>query len=267
MEETKIKLVPRSQGGSSSYPSRWSQANLSSPLPVVISSDFNGDFDASDLDGNGYDPIEQAMNTWNQAHASLDFFSLPAGSTTNLDSSNLDDYRDGVLGIYKLYSWFPSVSSDTIAITRYYGYLRNVGASNEYLDLTHADIVVNYDNYTFSTNPTGVEFDLETVILHELGHFIGLQHPTGSDYFVPAVMQSSLSETAQKRTLFAYDISALENNYTGYSASLTHFKGAAAVRDFSPPEHGEEVSGYHELKRDGRCYQWMNGKLVHIHQH
>lgn len=262
--EEKVKLVPRSQGGSSQYPGRWSAANLSSPLPVEISSALAAEFDASDLDAQGDDPIVQAMKSWNEAHPDLDFFDVPAGSIANKSSTDLTSYRDGTLGIYMSYDWFPGISSETIAITQYYGFLREPDSANTYIDLTHADIIVNYRDHAFSTSPSFAEFDIQTVILHELGHFIGLKHP--SDYFVPAVMQSTLSQGTQKRNLFAYDNNAVISNYNGYNANLTHFNAAAVDRGYDD-EEAQEVSGYYELRRDGRCLQWLNGKLVHTHQH
>lgn len=253
VEETKYNLVPRSQGGSVQYPGRWSPATLSSPLPVEISSSFT---EISD--------IENAMQSWNDAHNDVNFFQLPASTVTNKSSTTLSDFKDGTLGIYKSFAWFSNISSETIAITQFYGYLRNEGTSNAYVDLTHADIIVNYRDHSFSTSPNSFEFDLQTVILHELGHFIGLKHPT--DYYVPAVMQATLSPGDQKQILYAYDESAVNNNYSsGYTSSLTHFQNAGADR--GRDDDAPEVSGYYELRKDGRCLHFQDGKFVGAHKH
>lgn len=263
VEETKI-ATPRSLGGSTYIPSKWSMANLASAMNVRISDAFDGDFSGPDIDENNYNPLEQAMDAWNDAHDDLTFFTLPAQSTSNISSSSLANYNDSTLGIYKSYNWFSNVSNEAIAITSFYGFLRNKGSSNEYLDLTHADIIVNYDHYSFSTNPTSAEFDIQTVILHELGHFIGLKHP--SDYWVPAVMQSTLAPGDEKRNLYAYDRSALNSNYFGYNENLTHFQAATNSLRHSN-EDDEMISGYYELRKDGRCLHFQNGKFIQAHKH
>src|SRR5690606_6377172 len=145
VEETKIKLVPRSQGGSTQLPGKWSSANLVSPLPVVVSNAFDDEFVAADLDADGDNPIVQAMKSWNAAHPDLDFFEIPAGTSANKDTGDLTSYRhDGVMGIYRSDVWFAGVSSDTLAITQFFGYIRDGDTANAYIDLTHADIIVNY---------------------------------------------------------------------------------------------------------------------------
>lgn len=262
VEETKVKLVPRAQGGASAYPARWSAANLVSPLPVDISSDFDGEFTAADDDGDGDNPIVQAMKSWNDAHSTIDFFEVPASSVANKSSTDLTTYRDSVMGIYMSHTWFDGISSSTLAITQFYGYLRNSGSTDAFIDLTHADIIVNYRDHSFSTNPTGGQFDIQTVILHELGHFVGLKHP--EDAYVNAVMQNSLSPAYAKRTLRPYDINSIVSNYNGYNPNLTHFQAASANRDYAE-EEGEEISGYYELKSDGRCEHWVGGELVEVH--
>lgn len=255
--------MPRTQGGSVTLPGRWSSANLSAPLQVNVSSDLTDDFIAADLDGNGDNPIVVAMKSWNSAHPNVNFFKTPVTSVANKESTDLTSYRDGELGIYRSDAWFPGISSGTIAITQFYGYIRNSGSPDSYIDLTHADIIVNYRDHSFSTNPNSFEFDIQTVILHELGHFIGIKHP--SDYSTAAVMQSTLAQGDQKRTLLDYDINSAVNNYSGYNANLTTQNAAPnrGTRSYSAGD--EEVSGYYELKMNGDCLHWINNQLVEIH--
>tara|TARA_R110000868_G_scaffold64597_2_gene194068 strand:+ start:40950 stop:41798 length:849 start_codon:yes stop_codon:yes gene_type:complete len=263
VEETKVNLVPRTQGGSVALPGRWSAANLSTPLQVNVSSDLSDDFIPADLDGNGDNPIVVAMKNWNATHPNISFFKTPVVSVANKESTDLTSYRDGELGIYRSDSWFPGISSGTIAITQFYGYIRNSGSSDSYIDLTHADIIVNYRDHSFSTNPNSFEFDIETVILHELGHFIGIKHPT--DYSTAAVMQSTLAQGEQKRTLLNYDTNSALTNYSGYNPNLTT-QSAGSNRGVRALSNGDqEVSGYYELKMNGDCLHWLNDQLVEIH--
>lgn len=263
IEESKIKLVPRTQGGTASLQGRWSAANLAAPLQVNISTDLTDDFLPADLDGAGDNPIVQAMKTWNNAHPDVDFFKVPAVGVANKESTDLTTYRDGELGIYRSDAWFPGISSGTIAITQFYGYIRNSGASDSYIDLTHADIIMNYRDHAFSTAPNSFEFDIETVVLHELGHFVGLKHP--NDYYIPGVMQATLAQGEQRQTLLAYDNNSLLSNYAGYNPNLSSGEAASATRDTRANETDEEIRGIFELKINGDCLHWINDELVKVH--
>jgi len=261
VEETKVNLVPRTQGGSTQLVGRWSNANLTTPLNLDISTSFDGEFVGADMDADGHNPIVQAMKSWNNAHPTVNFFAIPGNTIANKDNSDLSTYRDGTLGIYRSDGWFTGISSGTIAITQFYGYIRNSGTSSAYIDLTHADIIVNYRDHNFSTAPNSFEFDIQTVILHELGHFIGLKPP--DDYFIPAVMQSTLAQGEQKRTLLAYDTNSLITNYNGYSPNLTIQAAAKARAD--QRDDDQEVRGIFELKANGECYHFLNDKFVEAH--
>ena len=148
------------------------------------------------------------------------------------------------------------------SITQFYGFIRNSGTADAFIDLTHADIIVNYRDHNFSTSPNSFEFDIQTVILHELGHFIGLKHPT--DYFIPAVMQSTLAQGDQKRTLLTYDTNSAVTNYSGYNPNLT-IQSAAAISRKNERENDQEVRGIFELKANGDCYHFLNDQFVEAH--
>ena len=161
---------------SSSREAKWSTGVLSSGIDIKISSDFNPLFDVADNDGSGHNLFIQMMKQWN--------------SSTNLYT--FSSYYDSEMGIYKSTNWFSNVSNQALAVTQFYGIRRNVGSATEYIELTHADIILNYRDYTFSMDSSSnSNYDLPSVLLHELGHFIGLSHQ--SDFLVSSVMQPYLS--------------------------------------------------------------------------
>lgn len=252
---------PYSQGANSDRPIRWAQSKLSSPLSVELSSSFNGIFAPEDMDADGDDPIVQAMKSWNEAHPDMDFFNEDPGYITNKDNVSLSSFRDSVMGIYRSNSWNYGQGSDTLAITQYFGYVRNSGNSNEYLELTHADIMLNYRDNSFSTDPQFGEYDLQSVILHELGHFIGQKHQF--DWTIDSIMQPYLDDREKKRSISQYDVDSILSSYGGYVAGLNPMYAAGSGRPVDNPS--EEVSGIFELRKNGRCYHWQDGKLVHVH--
>ncbi len=123
--------------------------------------------------------MESMGNVWEAGANNSDFFHF--GRTSNLEYSDPLDYLDGEMGIYYLSTWFDpaqyaehGISQNAIAVTQYFGYRRG-----SLLDLAHADIMVN-GNFFFSTSnttPNG-QYDLPSIILHELGHVIGMAHNT-----------------------------------------------------------------------------------------
>ena len=58
-------------------------------------------------------------------------------------------------------------------------------------------------------NPWWNEFDLESVILHEVGHQLGLDHSSNNG----AVMWWSIGMSANKRVLHSDDINGIRSRY------------------------------------------------------
>ena len=57
---------------------------------------------------------------------------------------DLIDYKDNTFAIYKHETWFEDISRSALAITQFFGKRVNSGTASEYLELIHADIIVNY---------------------------------------------------------------------------------------------------------------------------
>lgn len=234
---------------------KWSGANLN----LKMSADFNSDFTASDLVG-GLNPIEVVAKAWNDSVSpATTLFQIPFTATATSGSSTLTNYRDGELGIYKSFTWFPNVSANALAITQFYGIVRSDATLGTYIDLTHADIIVNYRDFgsdlTMNGNPL-IDYDLPTIVLHEMGHFLGLCHENVSN----SIMAPYYFTT--QRTLKTFDVNkirALYLNNQNYSVGKTSIKSAITAKV------GTEVQGIVELNANGHCKHYVEGKLIYEH--
>lgn len=249
---------PNFQSGSCNI-GKWNSGNL--PLTISLSPDFASDFTNADLVG-GLNPIEQMAKVWNDPLASsLSLFRLPFGTSSNRGSSSLSAYRDSEFGIYKSYNWFSTVSPNALAITQFYGVMKSSPSLGSYIDLTHADIILNYRDFgtQFSYNGNSfIDYNIPTVILHEMGHFLGLCHENTS----PSIMAPYYLST--QKTLKTFDtnkIRALYINDQNISAKMI----GAIPKVLNAPV-GEEVQGVIELNANGICKHYINGKLVHQHK-
>lgn len=260
-----VVAAQNSPGGiSGSTPIRWTvTAVTATGLDVVIGDDIVNSFAGGDLDGSGDDPIEQMMKDWNGSMGNATFFRVPATTTTNKDHANLLDYFDlnaspvgQEMGVYNSAGWFSDVSSSALAITQFFGERKNVGLATEYLELVHADIIFNLRDFTFSTNAgSGVDYDLHSVILHELGHFIGLDHQVLG---ASAVMAPTLGISDSQRSLLALDVTSITALYNGPITSALSSEEQIffhqSTLNGGPTNRSECLSRSHRTKRFWRMY-------------
>src|SRR4030042_240901 len=135
--------------------------------------------------------IQKAAATWSNAGAKFTF--TYGGATTSYN----DVDADGINGIRWSSTYFTEGSSTLAEATRWYD--KDTG------DILECDVVFN-DNKNWSTaatTPVGY-FDVETVMLHEFGHYLSLGHSVA-----PAVMQPTVPIGAQRRTLTTDDINGI----------------------------------------------------------
>lgn len=229
---------------------KWSDSSL--PLNIKISNDFTGDF-------TGESPLEQMAQVWNQA-STRTLINTPFPKTSNTGYETTASFRDSEIGIYKSYTWFPNVSSSALAITQFYGVVTSSPGLGQFISLTHADIVINYRDYgprlTMIANPM-IDFDVPTVVLHEMGHLLGLCHETKS----PSIMAPFYLTT--QRSLQAKDIDSIRDVYVDGAISAISEKNINTNALNSPL--GTEIKGIIELKENGMCNHYINGKKVFEH--
>ena len=146
--------------------------------------------------------IRNAATTWNKGGAK---FTFSYGGATNI-ANDPSPGHDGINSI----NWssnFPS-GSTTLAQTTYWYYIPSG-------NIFECDCVFN-DTYTWSTAAVTLpgQFDVETVMLHEFGHYLSLGHSSP-----PAVMQPTVSSGAQRRFLTADDINGIKAIYGSLTRS------------------------------------------------
>jgi hypothetical protein len=238
-------------------PAKWPTSRF--PLEVKIASNFSAG-EISLIESMGTEWIDAGNNE-------LQFFDL-TNTTANKDLASLDDYYDSEMGIYKSSSWFDSVSNFALAITQFYGYRQNTGMSSEYIQLVHADVIMNYAHYNFTTDLSS-GYDLPSVILHELGHFLGIYHNT--DYSKSSVMVPSILSRTSERDTYTFDEQTIAEKYGINSAVLPLSNQSLAVtagasRDVAVASNEPEfVQGRIELRADQHCYHYINGQVIEKH--
>lgn len=78
-----------------------------------------------------------------------------------------------------------------------------------YNRITESDIVINAKNFSYTSNtPYWWEIDFESLILHEMGHALGLDHTE-----INSVMAPTLAQGVVRRTLSSVDESNIKCEY------------------------------------------------------
>ncbi len=251
---------PNIQNGSCNI-GRWSNSSL--PLNLKISPDLASDFSVGEYVGSSSNPINQMAQVWNDAitpGSSTALFKLPITLGDDSSRSSLSAFHDSEMGVYKSHTWFSNVSSSALAITQFYGIIKSNSSLGTYIDLTHADIILNYLNFGTEFSYTGnsfIDYDVPTIILHEMGHFLGLCHENTYDSIMAPYYFST------QRSLQVFDtnkIKALYENNQNYTVSAISTSRSA----LSAPI-GTKVKGIVELNANGHCKHYINGKLVYEH--
>lgn len=136
--------------------------------------------------------LKSAAHKWNEAlHKEL----LIVTDTTNTSLPK----KDNSSAIYYQNEW--SGQSSQEAVTTLY-WIGNVAKE--------ADIRINAKNYSFYTNKpkTYNEVHFESLLIHELGHALGLQHKNAG-----SVMLTTLSYGVVRNTITDADIASLKCEY------------------------------------------------------
>lgn len=195
-------LLPSSPGTTPTNPSTtdirtlWPQNVLETGINISIANNFSD---------TAIEEIEIQADQWNHSHPDYTFLNLPAVLVAPVNSENLNDYDDGINGVYFSTEWFDDVESNALAITRMSGLRHNIGTSSEYVEILEVDIILNFKYFNFESDG----FDFKSVVLHELGHFIGVDHSYNPD----DVMFPYISTGQSKPTLTANDMVLVQNLY------------------------------------------------------
>jgi len=152
------------------------------------------------VDAKYWPAIEAAVDTWNKEIPGKDLFKIEGTGVTGSTTPS----RDGYSIIYMMNTWEADKPNEQARTTIYW-------TGNQ---IYEADIRINAHNFNFNyqtTSATGTFFgvDLQSLVLHELGHVLGLAH-TGTKGSVMAV---SLSSGVERRDPSTGDLNDLRCEY------------------------------------------------------
>ena len=199
---------------------RWGMEDF--PLNIKVSENLNVRSQA--LIGSSLDEWERAVN--------IDFFQA-LETTPVLNFSKLSDYyyKDKLVhGIYLADTKVEELSTPTLAVTQIIFYTNRETPSKPYYHIVHTDIVINGYDYTFSTNPfDNSSYYLLTLVLHEVGHVLGLGHQN------QGIMYPSMSTQDKQESLNPFDVNLISEKYESLKPAL---KSAETIKAYTP-EPGE----------------------------
>ncbi len=242
-----------------SAPYLWSAAAF--PRALKISEDFTAD-EVSNITTMTSAWETSVENKKNFFEHGTDKASEVSSPTLNMDA--LGD--DNVEGVYKIINWPTTLPGSALAVTQLFGRRFNIGSPSEYVRIEHADILINEHLYNFRTGNTHVNgsFDLRTVLLHEMGHYLGLNHKFGDTVMVPAIGEFSVNRAP--KNVDAADIASK------YSITLGSGSSSAMVANSSAPQYvpmnndpGKKIRILVELMADGECVHKENGAVIQRH--
>ncbi|MGK0360230.1 MAG: hypothetical protein ACI9U2_002543 [Bradymonadia bacterium] len=135
----------------------------------------------------------------------------------------------GVIDDVAVWDRVPETSALALAVT-----ITHVDANTG--ELLGADIAVNAAYYTFSQRrdgPRGAQIDLQSVLLHEVGHLLGFGHPAaGTD----SVMVSELDVGVSRRALTAVDTAGVCETFARPDTASNDRRGEAQPKAVPSPQ-------------------------------
>jgi len=209
------------------------------------------------------------LENWDKSILNQQIFKIPAKFSENRNYETLHEFNDDEIGVYKSYEWFEELPEGILAVTQYFGLRRNRGSASEYLELIHADIIFNYRDYFFTMDEgESFHYDLPSVLLHELGHLLGLPHQNETESL--SIMKPFLNSSDIQRNLFLKDKEDLQRNYSTQHQTFNQnsFQTSADNHLNKTKEAPIQIErGVIELNAWGECWIKLNGQKKLLHRH
>lgn len=233
--QVKEKTTTSSIGSPTSY--RWKER----PKTIYLT---------PSLESDQVDHIYAMASKWNTpVNTALLNTALSSEISVNFqeDFNSIESIStDGHNGVYLVDdTLWPKDSDHALGVTILMG---RVNDSRQYI-IEEADIIIRKTDY-----------DFKTVVIHELGHLMGLQHRPETS----SVMFGSIKKTDKKHTPTSLDLADLTKLY-----NLKTSGGGVTPQSPSRPVaagKGQLQRVIIELSADMKCRHLMNGIEVYSHQ-
>lgn len=217
------------------------------PIKIIVPDEFESDTRLKSA-------LINASETWNNAMLAVvggPVFDTIVFSTqyNNKVTGTIKDYLMDSISSFnkKTTNWFcdkPACRPDEeniLAITAYA--YRSVGELDSVLE--KGDFIFNY--YKYGTYYNNGSIDLESVILHEMGHFLGYKHSSDNT----SVMKASLSLYEKKTALSTSDFCRINENYGHLLLSKPSFE---CDQDFLETKYCYDITNVSNVGiRNNRC--------------
>lgn len=195
--------------------------------------------------------IDLSFQEWTRRqNAIVDF--LPMGCTTKAKNEN-----DGVNSIILVKDDWP-FDSAAIAITRNFYVSGNSASAGVILD---SDILLNAVDHKFTTTNELGKHDIQNIITHEVGHFIGMGHEVA-----PADANATMYAVASpnefiKRTLNSSDLQGLYSAYAGVPISKQPHITEPSCFVYTPGD-GKCLATHQRKTSWTGAVEWLFGLIV-----
>ena len=154
--------------------------------------------------------VDKSFKTWRDlSGVSLEIIGL--GCSTSRKNEN-----DGVNNVILVKSKWPFDPS-AIAITRNFYVSGSGPKAGMILD---SDIMINAADHEFTTTNENGKYDLQDIVTHEVGHFLGLGHETQPLDPDATMYKNAVPNETKKRNLHADDIAGIRSAYPGVNDRL-----------------------------------------------
>jgi hypothetical protein len=154
--------------------------------------------------------IDSSFGTWRSpGEIKVDFMAMGCSSTSRNEN-------DGINNIVLVTQNWP-YDSAAIAVTRNFYIANNSSRGGQILD---SDILFNGVDHQFTTSGEAGKHDIQNIITHEIGHFLGLGHEV-----VPKDTDATMYEVANtgeinKRSLNSNDLGGIRAAYPGAGTKI-----------------------------------------------
>ena len=149
--------------------------------------------------------IEDSFKTWRDLEdVKVEFISLGCNQSTKNENDNLNT-------VILLTENWPFTKS-AIAVTRNFYVSGQESNAGMILD---SDILLNGHFFPFTTTQETGKHDIQNIVTHEVGHFLGIGHEIEPINTEATMLANAVANETKKRSLHSNDVSALRAGYAG----------------------------------------------------